>query len=276
VDEFLSRVATFCDTYIFTSATRDYATPVIELLDPLQTKFRGVYTREYTTKTNFISGPVHVKDLTAIMRTPNFQQNLRPMLSMTQLLARVVLVDNNPLSFIPQPSNGILVKNFYHDCQDTALSQVWDMICDLQRVPDVRVSLKPLFRMEETLTSLQAQQHQTHQVHQVQVQQREVMPVEVQQNLVQQQSLGQPHSPHQQLMQQQQLQLQWAGAASATKRPSITTPPPPSTNAAVVQLEGELLAAIEMQDLEQQQVTDLDAATPPSQMNGATGKRKLL
>jgi CTD small phosphatase-like protein 2 len=270
VDEFLARVSTFCDTYLFTSATREYATPVINLLDPLHTTFKGVYTREYTTKNEFISGPVHVKDLTAIMSTSDFQQNLPPAMSMTEMLARVVLVDNNPLSFIPQPSNGILVKNFYHDIEDTALSRVWEMLCELQRAPDVRVSLKPLFLMEETLTSLQAQQQQAQQ--QAQQEAQEAQQAQHQQNLVYLQHLSQPQSLH-----QMQHQHQQAG------RPSITTPPPPSTNTAVALLEGQLLAAIEMQDLErvedrtaplflattqQPQIVDLAAVS--------TGKRKLL
>jgi len=258
----LARVSAFCDTYLFTSATSDYARPVIELLDPLGSVFKGIYTREFTTKTDFISGPVHVKDLTTIMRTPDFSKNL-PQMSMAQLLARVVLVDNNPLSFIPQPSNGILVENFYHSISDCALSRVWETLSQLQSEPDVRTRLRPMFRMAETLASLQQQQQQQQQHEQQQQQQQQQREEEVQ--MVQQQ-------------------------VAAACRPSTTTPPPACTGTANTQLEGELLAAIEMEDFERQRSGGLEyravpptvpvnlRAVTPTHLNGnatTTGKRKL-
>ena len=46
-------------------------------------------------------------------------------------LKRVVLVDNNPLSFLTNPSNGILVESFFDDPTDNVLQAVWKMIQEL-------------------------------------------------------------------------------------------------------------------------------------------------
>ena len=54
-------------------------------------------------------------------------------------LERTMIVDNNPESFLLQPENGILIKSWYDDVEDTALeeleivlfmivkSQMWDL-----------------------------------------------------------------------------------------------------------------------------------------------------
>ncbi|CAN0450819.1 unnamed protein product, partial [Laminaria digitata] len=61
-------------------------------------------------------------------------------------MSRTVLVDNNPLSFICQPTNGVLVASFYDDPNDTALTSVMQLIRHLDRAGDVRPILKDMFR----------------------------------------------------------------------------------------------------------------------------------
>lgn len=54
------------------------------------------------------------------------------------LLKRTVLVDNNPLSFLKNPENGILVNSYYTDATDTTLRAVRTILDELDAVPDVR------------------------------------------------------------------------------------------------------------------------------------------
>lgn len=66
-------------------------------------------------------------------------------------MSRTVLVDNNPLSFICQPTNGILVASFYDDPNDTALASVMQLIRHLDQAGDVRPILKDMFRLDTLL-----------------------------------------------------------------------------------------------------------------------------
>ena len=66
-------------------------------------------------------------------------------------MSRTVLVDNNPLSFICQPTNGILVASFYDDPNDTALASVMQLIRHLDHAGDVRPILKDMFRLDTLL-----------------------------------------------------------------------------------------------------------------------------
>ena len=55
-------------------------------------------------------------------------------------------VDNNPISFIAQPSNGVPVSSFYDDPKDNALPVVNDLIDEhLAHAEDVRPVLHGLF-----------------------------------------------------------------------------------------------------------------------------------
>lgn len=66
-------------------------------------------------------------------------------------MSRTVLVDNNPLSFICQPTNGVLVASFYDDPSDTALASVMQLIRHLDQAGDVRPILKDMFRLDTLL-----------------------------------------------------------------------------------------------------------------------------
>ncbi len=64
---------------------------------------------------------------------------------------RVVLVDNNPLSFLPNPSNGILVSSFYDDPKDDTLEAVMELLHVLDRSDDVRPILDDKFGLRDAL-----------------------------------------------------------------------------------------------------------------------------
>ena len=64
---------------------------------------------------------------------------------------RVVLVDNNPLSFLPNPSNGILVSSFYDDPKDDTLEAVMELLHELDESDDVRPILDDRFGLKDAL-----------------------------------------------------------------------------------------------------------------------------
>lgn len=64
---------------------------------------------------------------------------------------RVVLVDNNPLSFLPNPSNGILVSSFYDDPKDDTLEAVMELLHELDESEDVRPILDSRFGLKDAL-----------------------------------------------------------------------------------------------------------------------------
>jgi TFIIF-interacting CTD phosphatase-like protein len=80
-------------------------------------------------------------------------QNLQGVVD-PEYMDRVVLVDNNPLSFLAQPSNGILVSNFYNDPTDTTLPAVWQLLEELDQCQDVRPVLEERFRLKEALADI--------------------------------------------------------------------------------------------------------------------------
>ena len=67
---------------------------------------------------------------------------------------RVVLVDNNPLSFLPNPSNGILVSSFYDDPKDDTLEAVMELLNELDESEDVRPILEERFGLKDALNDV--------------------------------------------------------------------------------------------------------------------------
>ncbi len=66
----------------------------------------------------------------------------------------MVLVDNNPYSFIANPQNGILVSNFYDDPKDDTLQAVIELLNELDSVDDVRPVLNEKFGLEDALKEI--------------------------------------------------------------------------------------------------------------------------
>ena len=140
--EFLENCTQRFETHIFTAASSVYAKPVLDNLDPDGTMFAGRWYREHC---QYVEKPqrAYLKNL----------DNL-PLAD----LSRVVLVDNNPLSFLTHPENGILVSSFYHDPNDTSLRTVWKLLQKLDsHKDDVRPILTEKFGLEEALKKMAAQ-----------------------------------------------------------------------------------------------------------------------
>ena len=74
------------------------------------------------------NGPVFVKDLSRIGRD----------------LAKTIIVDNVAENFQLQPDNGIFIKSWFDDMNDTALSELAPLLKQIvkKQVPDVRDALR--------------------------------------------------------------------------------------------------------------------------------------
>lgn len=128
---FLEQVCSRFETHVFTAAMQVYAQPVLDHLDPNGTLFAKKWYRESC----LYRDGAYVKDLSVIDKP----------------LERMVLVDNNPLSFLTHPENGVLVNNFYNDPDDTTLYAVLDLLDELDQSRDVRPLLTRRFGLAQAL-----------------------------------------------------------------------------------------------------------------------------
>ncbi|KAG5178703.1 putative CTD small phosphatase-like protein [Tribonema minus] len=135
--KFLEQLSVDYHVVVFTAGRKEYAEEVLDAIDPQGTFF---HHRLYRCSCRQARGNIYLKDLD------------RPV---GEALERTVLVDNSPLSFICQPSNGILVSSWYDDPHDNALSSVLKLIRHLDACDDVRPTLTALFGLEPVLKEYQ-------------------------------------------------------------------------------------------------------------------------
>ncbi|KAL7453119.1 hypothetical protein ACHAWC_004801 [Mediolabrus comicus] len=161
LDIFLKEITSRYETYIFTAAMEVYASPVLDVLDPNNEMFRGRFYRDTCVYSPDLG--VYAKDLCEVLRQRKVIINSEEMkeecyddenncLECDE--RRVVLVDNNPLSFLPNPSNGILVSSFYDDPKDDTLEAVMELLYELDESDDVRPILDEKFGLKDALNEL--------------------------------------------------------------------------------------------------------------------------
>jgi Dullard-like phosphatase family protein len=131
LEEFLKHVCNRYETHVFTAAMEVYAAPVLDKLDRTGNMFAQRHYRE-----------------ACVFQDGNYIKDLR---QLNKSLERTVLVDNNPMSFLANPSNGILVDSFYSDPEDNTLYAVQDLLEELDREEDVRPVLEERFRLGDAL-----------------------------------------------------------------------------------------------------------------------------
>lgn len=100
VDQFLAEVLRYFYVVIFTASLPQYANPIIDYLCPTLPEPQRLFRESCT----FYEG-LFVKDLT-IFNTP---------------LEKVIIVDNNPCSFLLHPSNAVLSSTWEGDKNDSEL-----------------------------------------------------------------------------------------------------------------------------------------------------------
>jgi Dullard-like phosphatase family protein len=133
LQEYLRELTEVADVFAFTAGMSVYARPVIKYLDPEQKIFQKVWYRESCTRTQVGRNDLYTKDLESMKQ--HYDPN------------RTILVDNNIFSFLPQPSNGILVPDFYDNPEDNVLPQVLKVVKELQTESDVKPALHDMFNL---------------------------------------------------------------------------------------------------------------------------------
>ncbi|CAI0415858.1 unnamed protein product [Linum tenue] len=129
--DFLKQLSEFADLVLFTAGLEGYARPLVDIIDKENLFSLRLY-RPSTISTEYRE---HVKDLTCISNDA----------------CRVVIVDNNPFSFLLQPLNGIPCVPFSagqpHDTQ--LLDVILPLLKQLSQQIDVRPVLYERFHMPE-------------------------------------------------------------------------------------------------------------------------------
>lgn len=118
--EFLHDLHDFCDLMIFTASSKEYAQPIVKMIDPEGILFRKIFFREHTTFT------------TRYSYTKNLELINKP-------LEKVLILDDEPDAFYLQPRNGIFVTKFKGDPNDNCLISTYlPLIRILSEKDDVR------------------------------------------------------------------------------------------------------------------------------------------
>jgi Dullard-like phosphatase family protein len=117
VDEFLAFVGQHFEVIIFTASLASYADPVIDFLD----KTKTIRHRLYRESCVYAEG-LYLKDLSRLGRP----------------LDQTILVDNAATSYLLQPENGVAIKSWFSDQEDTELlGRLRPALFELIRATDV-------------------------------------------------------------------------------------------------------------------------------------------
>lgn len=129
--DFLQQLSEFADLILFTAGLEGYARPLVDRID-VDNRFCHRLYRPATVSTEYRE---HVKDLFIISKN----------------LCRVVIVDNNPFSFLLQPLNGIPCVPFSagQPYDEQLLGVILPLLKQLSHQKDVRPVLEEIFRMPE-------------------------------------------------------------------------------------------------------------------------------
>ncbi|KAG6600925.1 CTD nuclear envelope phosphatase 1 homolog [Cucurbita moschata] len=129
--DFLNQLSVFANLVLFTAGLEGYARPLVDRIDEENLFSLRLY-RPSTISTEYGD---HVKDLSGLSKD----------------LRRIVIVDNNPFSFLLQPLNGIPCISFSagqpHDSQ--LLDVILPLLKHLSLQNDVRPVLYERFHMPE-------------------------------------------------------------------------------------------------------------------------------
>ena len=117
VEEFLSEISLYYEIIIFTASIPEYASPLIDLLDKNKITSKRLY-REHC----LLDNGLYLKDLKSIGK------NLKDM----------IIIDNNPISYILNQDNGLPILTWYEDLKDKELINLIPLLKYLSIVDDVR------------------------------------------------------------------------------------------------------------------------------------------
>ncbi|KAI0501929.1 hypothetical protein KFK09_016874 [Dendrobium nobile] len=131
LEDFLEQTSKFADLVLFTAGLEGYARPLVDVID-VNNRFSLRLYRPSTVTTEYRH---HVKDLSCLSKD----------------LCRIVIVDNNPFSFLLQPLNGIPCVAFSaaQPFDEQLLKVVLPLLKQLSLEKDVRPVLYKQFYMPE-------------------------------------------------------------------------------------------------------------------------------
>eukprot|EP00457_Paulinella_chromatophora_P001597 gb/GEZN01001599.1/.p1 GENE.gb/GEZN01001599.1/~~gb/GEZN01001599.1/.p1 ORF type:complete len:436 (+),score=46.19 gb/GEZN01001599.1/:252-1559(+) len=132
--EFLQQVGQWYEIVVFTASYSEYASTLLDLLDPEHTYIKHRLFRRHciNVEGNFL------KDLNVLGRD----------------LHRVALMDNSVLAFGYQVDNGIPIQSWLDDPQDKELLNMLPFLETMKDLDDVRPLIRNTFRIQEYLESL--------------------------------------------------------------------------------------------------------------------------
>ena len=124
LEEFLFAVAQIFNVSIFTASISQYANPLLDELD----KKKLIKKRLFRQHCNYCNG-VYIKDLKIFQN-----ENIKNM----------IIIDNNPLSYLLNQDNGLPIKSWYEDPNDIELKKLIPILKILGSTTDVRTFIKKL------------------------------------------------------------------------------------------------------------------------------------
>jgi len=133
LEVFLKECSKVFELVLFTASQDNYANKVLDLVDPAGYIQHRLF-RRHCTKV----GGNFVKDLSQLGRD----------------LSQTIIIDNSPLTFAFQPSNGIPCDNWYNDKMDQELSHLLPILRHLNTVEDIRDELSEMYRVNWFLEGL--------------------------------------------------------------------------------------------------------------------------
>ena len=116
-ETFIKKVSELFEVIIFTASIAKYALPLLDILDN-EKKIQYRLTREHCTYLNAI----YIKELKRLNRN----------------LKDVIIVDNSPLAYAFDSSNGLPITTWYDDKGDTELEKIFPLLEFLSKTNDVR------------------------------------------------------------------------------------------------------------------------------------------
>eukprot|EP01017_Pseudomicrothorax_dubius_P041573 TRINITY_DN6662_c0_g1_i9.p1 TRINITY_DN6662_c0_g1~~TRINITY_DN6662_c0_g1_i9.p1 ORF type:complete len:708 (-),score=168.28 TRINITY_DN6662_c0_g1_i9:1629-3752(-) len=127
--ETLREVSKYYEVIVFTASHSCYANKVIDHLDP-----RGEFVHHRLFREHCIATEegIYIKDLRIFVN---------------RRLEDLILVDNASYSFAFQMDNGVPIVPFYDNKADVELQHLVNFLRDIATVPDVRPTLRKIFRM---------------------------------------------------------------------------------------------------------------------------------
>ena len=129
---FIRTVSQYYEIVIFTASLSNYASPLLDILD----KNNDIKFRLFRENCTYING-TYIKDLKKLNRN----------------LKDVIIVDNSPLAYTFDVDNGLPIKTWYDDKNDTELYKIINILEFLSTTNDVRYYIKKFVKRNEIIYS---------------------------------------------------------------------------------------------------------------------------